>query len=127
MSTSKCVNRFLFAKFKMGFDLSLTEYILRRYAAGSTAGSGALGKVTSGIDGPGIDGVLNVEPLVAFPDCMGPKPTLELRLPFEAIESPPIDAFEPFRENRPISGDILLYAGCVLLSVCVSKLRKKRR
>ena len=86
----------------MGFDLSLTEYMLRRYAAGSTSGSGAFGTMTSGIDGD-----LNVEePLVNLGGCKGLRPTLELRLPFEAIEALSIDALEPLRENRPIAGDI---------------------
>lgn len=86
----------------MGFDLSLTEYMLRRYAAGSTSGSGAFGTMTSGIDGD-----LNVEePLATLGGCKGLRPTLELRLPLEAIEALSIDALEPLRENKPIAGDI---------------------
>ena len=85
--------------------------MLRRYDAGSTAGSGGRGKVTSGIDGG-----LNVEPLVTLEDCTGLRPALELRLLLEAIEAPSIDALEPLRENRPIACAIVLDAdyGCVL-------------
>lgn len=51
MSTSKCANRFLFAFSNTIFDLSLTEYMLRKYAAGSNFGSGGSGNVMSGIEG----------------------------------------------------------------------------
>lgn len=102
----------------MGFDLSLTEYMLRRYAAGSRAGSGAFGRTTSGIEGD-----LNVEPLVACGDCLVLRPALELRLLFEAIESLSIDTFEALREKKPIAGAIVLDAGCgcVLLSEALSQ------
>lgn len=92
--------------------------MLRRYAAGSSAGSGAFGKTTSGIDG--LDSALNMEPLflnmeplvldmeplVVLEDCgrLRLKPALEVRLLVEDIEAPSIDPFEPLRENRPIAG-----------------------
>lgn len=131
ISTSKCVNRFLLAKLNIGFDRSLTAYMLRRYAAGSSAGSGAFGKTTSGIDGCGGDLnteplFLNTEPLVVLEDCgrLRLKPALEVRLLVEDIEAPSIDAFEPLREkeplreNRPIAGtnvESMQNSGYVLL------------
>lgn len=105
----------------MGFDLSLTAYMLRRYAAGSSAGSGAFGKTTSGNDS--IEGDTNVEPLVTLEDWRGRRPALELRLLFDAIEAPSIDAFEPLRENRPIAGAVVIEArsGYVLFSETLSQ------
>ena len=77
--------------------------MLRRYAAGSSAGSGALGKVTSGIDDE--VNVELLEPLVPLGDWRGVRPALESRVPAEAVESPPIDALEPLRVKRPIVAD----------------------
>lgn len=95
--------------------------MLRRYAAGSTAGSGAFGKTTSGIDS--IEGDMNVEPLVALEDGRGRTPALELRLLFDAMESPSIDAFEPLRENKPIAGTVVTGArsGYVLVAKTLSQ------
>ena len=107
MSTSKWFKRFLFARFRIGFDLSLTEYMLRRYAAGSNAGSGGLGKVTSGIGGEE-----KFEPLVDRLLVGDLRPALELRVLFVADESPSTEAFEPLRPKRPMVADVDSSGGC---------------
>lgn len=97
MSTSKCANRFLFAFSNTIFDLSLTEYMLRRYAAGSSFGSGASGNVISGIEGE-----LKGEPLLGLVGGEDRKGAVELRLLSLFRETLSAVCLEPFRLKRPI-------------------------
>lgn len=50
MSTSKCWRVLAFALFKIMVERSRTAWMLRRYAAGSSAGSGGLAMGNSGIE-----------------------------------------------------------------------------
>lgn len=98
MSTSKWPSRFLFAFSNTIFDLTLTEYMLRRYAAGSSFGSGGSGKVTSGIEGE-----LNCRPLVVLVGGGERKVAEELRLLSLVTESLSAVGLEFLRLKRPIS------------------------
>ena len=70
--------------------------MLRRYAAGSSFGSGGAGKVISGSDGD-----VNVEPLPFF--AIGDLSELfDEREPFRGAESPFVATLLLFRLKRPI-------------------------
>ena len=53
MSTSKWLRVFALALFRIMVDRSRTAWMLRRYAAGSNAGSGGLAMGSSGIEAGG--------------------------------------------------------------------------
>jgi hypothetical protein len=107
MSTLKWFNWFAFAFSNTGKDLSRTAPMLRRYPAGSTCGSGALGKLVLGMVG-GID-ILEKKPGVAgvagdfSEDCEDMEP-ISARLE-EFLREPP-EVVEPdlsLREKRPMA------------------------
>src|SRR5882724_9706617 len=105
MSTLKWFNWLALAFSSTGRHLSRTAPMLRRYPAGSTCGSGALGRATLGIVG-GID--IFEKPGVAGDfreDCDDIEPS-SARLD-ELFRDPP-DVVEPdlsLREKRPMLAD----------------------
>lgn len=115
MSTSKWFNRFTFAFASTGRDLSRTAPMLRRYPAGSTCGSGALGRLIFGIAGfmgadilvklekPGVPGVTG-----DFSDDCEDIDVTSARLD-EFLREPPevVDSEVFLREKRPMAQGVL--------------------
>lgn len=71
--------------------------MLRRYAAGSTFGSGAGGKVMSGSEGE-----VNVEPVPLLARGGDLRELLEDLVPFELVEASLGDTFPFFRLKKPM-------------------------
>jgi hypothetical protein len=117
MSTSKWFNRFAFAFASTGRDLSRTAPMLRRYPAGSTCGSGALGRLILGIAGfmgadilvklekPGVPGVTG-----DFSDDCEDIDVTSARLD-EFLREPPevVDSEVFLREKRPMTQGVLWF------------------
>ena len=73
--------------------------MLRRYAAGSSFGSGGAGNVMSGSDG---DVYAEAEPFLAAARGWDFRELFDERVPSDAAKSPLADDFGFFRLNRPI-------------------------